>query len=82
MLSYSLLILQAVIVEPGAAPLPGQPPAISAPFPDVPASHWAADAVESLRKAGIVRGYPPAAAIKQPELPVKKKGVRRWRKKC
>lgn len=81
MLSYSLLILQAAIAAPGASPLPAPPPAISAPFPDVPASHWAADAVESLRRAGIVRGYPHATAEKRPALPVKKKGARPWRKK-
>lgn len=31
----------------------------SAPFPDVPQGHWAFDAVEQLRKQGILRGYPP-----------------------
>jgi hypothetical protein len=30
------------------------------PFPDVPQGHWAFDAVEQLRKQGILRGYPPA----------------------
>nr|MBO2485748.1 hypothetical protein [Bacillota bacterium] len=28
------------------------------PFPDVPASHWAAESVELLRAAGLVIGYP------------------------
>ena len=32
-------------------PLPGG-------FPDVPADHWAAQSVETLRKTGIVKGYP------------------------
>ncbi len=27
-------------------------------FPDVPADHWAARSVETLRRAGIVKGYP------------------------
>lgn len=27
-------------------------------FPDVPADHWAAQSVETLRRAGIVKGYP------------------------
>ena len=27
-------------------------------FPDVPANHWAAQSVETLRRAGIVKGYP------------------------
>jgi hypothetical protein len=30
------------------------------PFPDVPRDHWAFDAVEQMRKLGILRGYPPA----------------------
>jgi hypothetical protein len=34
-------------------------PVRTTPFPDVPQSHWAYDAVEQLRKLGIVRGYPP-----------------------
>ena len=36
-------------------------PARDTPFPDVPREHWAFDAVESLRKRGIIVGYPPAA---------------------
>lgn len=32
------------------------------PFPDVPKEHWAFDAVEQLRKQGILRGYPPEPA--------------------
>ena len=31
-------------------------------FPDVPADHWAAEAVRRLKEAGIVIGYPAAAA--------------------
>lgn len=30
----------------------------SGPFSDVPRDHWAFEAVEKLRKAGIVQGYP------------------------
>lgn len=29
------------------------------PFPDVPKTHWAYEAVELMRKLGILRGYPP-----------------------
>ncbi|MGI4792127.1 MAG: S-layer homology domain-containing protein [Janthinobacterium lividum] len=39
----------------------------SAPFRDVPRDHWAFASVETLRKAGIVVGYPggnPALAAK------------------
>ncbi len=36
-------------------------PVRDTPFPDVPREHWAFDAVESLRKRGIIVGYPPAA---------------------
>jgi len=37
----------------------GTPPArsVSEPFRDVPANHWAYEAVEKLRKAGILIGY-------------------------
>ncbi len=31
------------------------------PFADVPPGHWAARAVETLHRAGIVRGYPSGA---------------------
>jgi len=27
-------------------------------FPDVPPNHWAAKAVESLKEAGLLSGYP------------------------
>lgn len=30
-------------------------------FRDVPPDHWAAKAVETLRRAGIVKGYPSSA---------------------
>jgi hypothetical protein len=33
----------------------------TAPFPDVPKTHWAYSAVESLREKGILRGYPAEA---------------------
>ena len=33
-------------------------PQTAGPFRDVPPNHWAAQAVETLRKAGIVQGYP------------------------
>lgn len=33
-------------------------PLTAKPFPDVPANHWAASAVETLRRKGIVAGYP------------------------
>lgn len=32
----------------------------TAPFADVPAGHWAADAVQQLKDEGILVGYPPA----------------------
>jgi len=42
-----------------AAPAPQAAP--SGPFRDVPPNHWAAQAVETLRQKGIVRGYPSGA---------------------
>ncbi len=42
-----------------AKPAPVAPaPQAPSPFRDVPPNHWATQAVESLRKAGIVQGYP------------------------
>jgi hypothetical protein len=35
----------------------GPAPVIAPPFRDVPPGHWAAGAVEKLRRAGIVIGY-------------------------
>lgn len=32
------------------------------PFPDVPPDHWAFQAVETLRKVGVVNGYPGSAS--------------------
>jgi hypothetical protein len=42
---------QAILRDVGEA-------AVAEPFPDVPRDHWAFGAVERLRKAGIVVGYP------------------------
>jgi hypothetical protein len=36
------------------------------PFPDVPRSHWAFDAVEKMRTTGIMRGYPPSGKFNAP----------------
>jgi S-layer family protein len=45
-------------------------PVRTTPFPDVPKDHWAYDAVEQLRKLGILRGYPPAQTFApQPARP-------------
>jgi hypothetical protein len=49
-------------------------PIRSTPFPDVPRDHWAFEAVEDLRKLGILRGYPPAPAPKAPPRPARKPG--------
>jgi hypothetical protein len=38
---------------------PDPTPIRDTPFPDVPRDHWAFDAVEQMRKLGILRGYPP-----------------------
>jgi hypothetical protein len=58
LLSIALCTLTAVAcAQPATAP---QPPAADRPFADVPRDHWAYEAVEELRKRGILRGYPPA----------------------
>lgn len=41
-----------LVWERGVQGAPGQP------FPDVPVDHWAFDAVEKLRRSGIIVGYP------------------------
>ena len=41
-------------------------PIRTTPFPDVPETHWAYDAVEQLRKLGILRGYPPDSTLAPP----------------
>ncbi|MBC7806257.1 MAG: S-layer homology domain-containing protein [Akkermansiaceae bacterium] len=41
-----------------AAALSALPARAQAPFSDVPADHWAYAAVEKLRNAGIIEGYP------------------------
>ena len=58
---------RAVVAQEGRPADPA--PVRSTPFPDVPRDHWAFDAVEQMRKLGILRGYPPApkpAANPQP----------------
>lgn len=48
----------------GQTPNPSAPPSARlemqsvTPFSDVPPGHWAASSVETLHRAGIVRGYP------------------------
>ena len=68
-----LLLLGAALSVSAAprhvAPVKRPKPALTAPpptpsaqapgaFRDVPPNHWATRAVETLRKAGIVQGYP------------------------
>lgn len=46
-----------------AATPPAAPTAVhDGPFPDVPKNHWAYQSVETLRKAGVMRGYPSGTA--------------------
>lgn len=50
-------------------------PARDMPFPDVPRDHWAFQAVETLRKAGIVHGYPAGVPVNKPGLSASKPTV-------
>lgn len=69
-------ILTALLLAGVAAPsLPvraeDHAPVRDTPFPDVPRDHWAFDAVEQLRKAGVVRGYPPQQTFQPPRRPAR-----------
>ena len=70
-LILSALLVLGASLSASAAPKPHAKPApkvmpatakairpIPGGFPDVPADHWAAQSVETLRRAGIVKGYP------------------------
>jgi len=79
-LSLSVLAV-ALCLGPIAASAQTRPSTDSAPirttpFPDVPKTHWAYDAVEQLRQLGILRGYPPAPA----RTPVKRQPAKRTRR--
>jgi hypothetical protein len=63
-----LLLAVVLVTAPAAAQTVDKVPVRSTPFPDVPVNHWAYDAVEQLRKAGIVRGYPPGQSS-SPQAP-------------
>ncbi|MBM3463036.1 MAG: S-layer homology domain-containing protein [Armatimonadetes bacterium] len=72
----------AVITLALAATLAG--PACAAPmFSDVPANHWAYDAVQVLAAKGIIEGYPPETKARPanfvqpaPKKPAPKKPAR------
>jgi hypothetical protein len=75
----------ALCLRPAMAQTPGGPfadvadsngnarPVRSTSFPDVPRDHWAYDAVEQLRKMGILIGYPPEHAAKKAPVPTPRK---------
>lgn len=48
-LTLAVLLAWAAVVPASAA---------DQPFPDVPRDHWAYEAVEALRQAGLIEGYP------------------------
>jgi hypothetical protein len=50
-----LEISNAPLIAPKMAPRPALP--VAPPFADVPQNHWAYDAVETLRKSGMIIGY-------------------------
>lgn len=58
------LLLGGSVSAPAATPSQ----ALTGPFRDVPPDHWAAQAMETLRRQGIVQGYPAP----RPEAPKSK----------
>ncbi len=64
LLAAPLLLGIALAAPPKAKPVKAAPATTAphavpgGPFRDVPPNHWAAQAVETLRQKGIVRGYP------------------------
>ncbi|HXM17335.1 MAG TPA: S-layer homology domain-containing protein [Candidatus Tumulicola sp.] len=52
--AYLAVCAIALVAIVAARPLP----ASATPFSDVPASHWAADAIQTLAADGIIAGYP------------------------
>ena len=83
-----ILIAGALLLAPALAAHAQQAPdapARSTPFPDVPKSHWAYDAVEQLRQRGILRGYPPetkaAPKASVPKVPAKRRPASRSRRR-
>jgi hypothetical protein len=52
----------ALLGGPRALAQQAASPEVGRPFADVPRDHWAYDAVEELRRLGILRGYPPQSA--------------------
>src|SRR3954451_13936446 len=69
----ALLLAPVAAQAGGGSPAPDPAPVRSTPFPDVPKDHWAYDAVEQLRQAGILRGYPPS----RPPAPASTRPTRR-----
>jgi hypothetical protein len=65
-LTFGMLVTRAASAQERPTP---PAPVRTEPFPDVPKEHWAFDAVEQLRKLGILRGYPappaPRSSAKQ-----------------
>ena len=46
-------------------------PAFASPFADVPADHWAYDAIVQLAAAGLIEGYPMEPMAAQDDDPLR-----------
>jgi hypothetical protein len=94
-MKYTVLVVAAIALAPVAAhaqqrggPLAdsqatspsGGAPIAERPFKDVPKEHWAYDAVEQMRKLGILRGYPPKPAAAKPAEKAKAAPAKRLRR--
>ncbi len=67
MFSASVRLLSVACTLMGAQTTPPKP-AVT-PFPDVPRTHWAYQAVTELHERGILLGYPPTKTDAQPVKP-------------
>jgi hypothetical protein len=66
-LTLAAALFSGAQTTPAPRSIPPASPVIAPPFRDVPQGHWAWHAVERLRLAGIVIGYPQGSIPEERE---------------